>query len=1072
MVKQYTENQYDDDLTLGNDEYDDSYYSDADDLFEFSTDDESPISRLKSLVLSIDWEITDEVLLQFNEELLDLKSIWAGETIYLVYVQALEKISKYIYQNKADSHPNAIKLLLTFYYNLEKIVSSLDLSEDQKKEILLEDVKKFENLKRQIKQKNSAEAPRAPEKLQKENDANVAPVEDELLNLKAIVLGIDWEIGDQELNNLRSEVSRLEEKYSQSRTRLILLQGIGTLAAYIKVKKSNAHPDAFIVMQLFYESLEKIVQKSMSFEEEKSILFSAVEKFNAFKALLGPTISTDPMEESDDEEDDYDATNNVSDISPALADVSEDEEVGFQAEEEAMALGLDESGGVTSHIDDFFGENELSRTLTEDVPEKSVFTQFSPEDMDKVEKEISSVDAEPVLSDRVDQQEKELMLTQEVIVSTAEVIFPTDDASIGSAEKEIDLLDRKKALQGVDVETEADDDSDELSLPMEGEELAPALGSMEEESLFSATTLDRGSSSSDVTEEIVGTIDGLFSAHDEAPAVPASLDISEEESVVDTHAEVENNEELIGFEAWLKEESREEEPVLEEVFEPAAQAADSEPTLISDADQRPAAEEDEVEPLLTEKAFGEDQGEDNLNSFFTDSDFGESGDNDSEIDALFESLEADPLDEKEDEVPAETLNHDETPFDTDKEQVEFVEDELAVSFSESRDEDSVEKSVSALFADTDFVEDELFSGIEPVFTADDGESKAAPVEFIGEPQPAAAMEYTDDRSEESLNDLFPDSLLQPSIKDDSDTYREEPVEEEVVFELIEEELAPDSVAASGGSEEELSGDGAWMADESLISGFSESREDEIVREWADENLVTAEEQAKPEAISDLQACIHSLKIEINDTIIVGLFEEINILRQQFVDKPLEKIFLQLLSTIAQHIDSYRYESSAEAFGLLVSVCEAMSNLKDGDIHHNQELLLVENSKVLEWQQGMLSRQAVKKGSQLTFAEPLRTEKMSDEQSDAMKDFDDLLEHYGDPTAEDISYGREHLGETAKHTDSMPAFAEDVVHNKEPLSEADEAKRESLAEDLRNEIAALRQTLKNEIAELRREFRKD
>jgi len=97
VVKQYTESQYDDDLTLSNDAYDESYYSDADDLFEFSTDDESPISRLKSLVLSIDWEITDEVLLQFNEELLDLRGIWAGESINLVYIQALEKISKYIY---------------------------------------------------------------------------------------------------------------------------------------------------------------------------------------------------------------------------------------------------------------------------------------------------------------------------------------------------------------------------------------------------------------------------------------------------------------------------------------------------------------------------------------------------------------------------------------------------------------------------------------------------------------------------------------------------------------------------------------------------------------------------------------------------------------------------------------------------------------------------------------------------------------------------------------------------------------------------------------------------------------
>ena len=54
MVKQYTENQYDDDLTVGTDDYDDSYYTGSVDLFEFSNDEESPISRLKSLILSID----------------------------------------------------------------------------------------------------------------------------------------------------------------------------------------------------------------------------------------------------------------------------------------------------------------------------------------------------------------------------------------------------------------------------------------------------------------------------------------------------------------------------------------------------------------------------------------------------------------------------------------------------------------------------------------------------------------------------------------------------------------------------------------------------------------------------------------------------------------------------------------------------------------------------------------------------------------------------------------------------------------------------------------------------------
>ena len=272
MVDQYSENQYDDDLTVGADEYEDYDPADAVDLFEFSDQEESPTSRLKSLILSIDWEITDEVLMQFNEELVYLEGFWRGEKINLVYVQALQKISKYIYQQKANSHPNAIKLLLKFYYNLEKIVSSEDLTSEQKKDILLEDVKRFEGLKRQIARQLQEHV---PDESEEDGQGLVDPQvnENALLNLKATILGIDWEITEEDLNDLRQEVVRLEEKYAESRPKLILLQGIGTLGTYIKVHKTNAHGDAFKLLHLFFESLERIVKTPMSPEEEKAVLF-------------------------------------------------------------------------------------------------------------------------------------------------------------------------------------------------------------------------------------------------------------------------------------------------------------------------------------------------------------------------------------------------------------------------------------------------------------------------------------------------------------------------------------------------------------------------------------------------------------------------------------------------------------------------------------------------------------------------------------------------------------------------------------------------------------------------------
>ncbi len=980
MVKQYTESQYDDDLTLSNDAYDESYYSDADDLFEFSTDDESPISRLKSLVLSIDWEITDEVLLQFNEELLDLRGIWAGESINLVYIQALEKISKYIYQNKADSHPNAIKLLLTFYYNLEKIVSSQDLSEEQKKVILMEDVRKFENLKRQIKQKPSSvsaqetEVPQSqPQKIRTETSS-----EDQLLNLKAIVLGIDWEITDQDLNDLRREVLRLEEKFSKSRPKLILLQGIGTLAAYIKVKKSNAHPDAFQVMQLFYESLEKIVQEPMSLEAEKVILFPAVEKFNSFKALLGPTISPESICKKDDENvEDYGTVNDASGMSPALADVSEEEVVGFQAEKEAMALGLKDSGGVASHIDNFFGESFSNQLFAEEVAEEpgkmetvSAIVGFKEDEVVTVEKDLALRGI-----DVGGDEENELNREENV---AGRDIFPVGLQDFPHLQQENVALERKNALKGVDVETDADDDTDELSLPMDGEELAPALAAMDEESLFSATTLDRAPTVSSVTEEIVGAIDGLFLDHDEVLTAPGSGKPLEE-PVADTKNVEIQDEELIGFEDWLKEDSVEEES-LEMAVDSEGIQADAHELFVNDV-QDLVPVEGKAENELAAMDFVENQEEDNLTSFFTDNDLEQSTKDGSDIDSLFDSLEVDLVEEKREKAPVEMSANPEEFFGSEEEAEEPAEVAMSGVFSEERAEDVVETSVSALFTETELVEDDA-----------------------------------------------------------------------VVFELFQEEVEPDVVIRQESEHaRELPVFGTLIVpDDTYATGFAGVAGNEIVEELADSSAVAVAEGKILEPLSELQSCIDSLKIEVNDAIITGIFKEINELRQEWADKPLEKTFLQLLSTVTQHIDSYRYESSAEAYGLLVAICQAISTLKDDDdLHDSQEVLLSETCKVLEWQQGMLSRQAVKKGNQLTFADPLRTEKEGAYQSDAQKDLDDLLGSSEDGGADEIAVKKELLVE---------GKAENM--------------REIFADDLKKEIAALRQALQMEIAELRRELIKD
>ena len=54
------------DLTLFANE---SFNTEDVDLFEFTSEESSPLTRLKSIILSLDWEINDDILQELDDEL-------------------------------------------------------------------------------------------------------------------------------------------------------------------------------------------------------------------------------------------------------------------------------------------------------------------------------------------------------------------------------------------------------------------------------------------------------------------------------------------------------------------------------------------------------------------------------------------------------------------------------------------------------------------------------------------------------------------------------------------------------------------------------------------------------------------------------------------------------------------------------------------------------------------------------------------------------------------------------------------------------------------------------------------
>ncbi len=983
-MTQQSESQYEDDLTMGMDG-EKSFASDSIDILGFgSGDTDSPIARLKTIILSIDWEINDDILQQLDDELHELGELWADDKIKQVYVQGLSKIGKYIYKEKAGAHPNSINLLITFYHNLEKIVTNEDsMSEDEKKQLLLADVEKFDQLKSQIGKPAESTKSQEPSRpatvtVATEEAAPVAVFNKEpddileLKTLKAQILGLDWEINNIEIEKLGNEVKRLESVFSQSKAKLILLQGIGALSSYINKKRSKSNSGAFTLLHSFYVSLEKISGTDLAPAEEKALLLEQVSKFNTFKKEIS--------KEKKSSDSVVDKVDSPSEGSPATLSASP---ASFSGEVPAKNVGEESddaavAADVTSRLSSVFGEEQETDETYEDIDREDALEGVNVEteaDDDSGEEalpyhdgsiapalaeveENSSFSVEKLADDLSvappsrkveaivgDDIEKEEDFTLEVVDK------PTCDVSDELSNE--DMPETEEMLQGVDVETEADDDSDEEALPMEAGELAPALSGASDEVGFNVESMAGEFDKTD-TEAIENRLGSFFddevasSSKGWGSETPEQVVVSGEDERVNTDVDdvifaalsdvedksfetEENNDKIVDQESTATDELIFDEANELEKVDAIEETEDNE-IVFEDDDSTPAAMSDDESNIFAEETV--DNKEDN-----------ESVESSVENELSF-------LDEDVDEGPDRVFTEDddtEIESDTDR-SLSFLDDDTA-TFTDSSTEDS---AVAELFdtddepeiqtiesdfkeADPIAVETESETADEDVFSFfDDAEETVEETVEQADDEIVFEVEVEDIDEDDEIeftvpgDDIGPDRAVISELGD---------VEEDVEFALPGELATPAAIAGvaaavSTVSEIEIidsSGTDSVIDDEEVVfEAVGDDVElDLLPGEVFDDSPVvdedldlpddSSEEFVKFEAIQEgqdtgryesLGILVTNVCANITDDGIQDLLSEVNKLRVSQDTCYSDKTFLQLLSTITQFIDKNKEDSRA------------------------------------------------------------------------------------------------------------------------------------------------------------------
>ena len=145
---------------------------------------QSPLKELKTIVLSIDWEINDEDMTRFVEQVETLKLVYEYDRVILLFLQILGSLGKYIKTNKGNSHPNAIKVLNSAYTSLEKVLLQKDVTDAEKEKILLVEVQRFKELEEQVALKRAAAHRKKDTKVRQKAETNSKEKENDMAPIK------------------------------------------------------------------------------------------------------------------------------------------------------------------------------------------------------------------------------------------------------------------------------------------------------------------------------------------------------------------------------------------------------------------------------------------------------------------------------------------------------------------------------------------------------------------------------------------------------------------------------------------------------------------------------------------------------------------------------------------------------------------------------------------------------------------------------------------------------------------------------------------------------------------------
>jgi hypothetical protein len=187
----------------------DNFFDDND---EANVSEEQTVSleKLKSVVLSIDWEITEDCLNDLIDETDALLPHFEKDRYPHTLLRMLKAVGGYIRKRKAQAHPGSIKKIMSVFSSIEQLADSTDMDEESKKQIVAKEIAGFLTLKEQVEKQRGAGVKPGDATAQSSQKLIEADVLDNAIN------AIEDRFNSQ-VEDLKSQLATLQEELDHLR---------------------------------------------------------------------------------------------------------------------------------------------------------------------------------------------------------------------------------------------------------------------------------------------------------------------------------------------------------------------------------------------------------------------------------------------------------------------------------------------------------------------------------------------------------------------------------------------------------------------------------------------------------------------------------------------------------------------------------------------------------------------------------------------------------------------------------------------------------------------------------------